>query len=303
MKFDALYSDSTMIEFTDKMETKWSDLFEKIYSRIRRQQQKRRLETLLGDLIKRRERITALISIVEGLLEDNEYHKEEQSAIANSFAKIYMNLIDKMFSYTCMGISSFIYDIILTSAESETDICLSDIHTLITYKISSGVKESFDHYIKNNLSDLVKFNHRYHNFFYTKENISKNIFYLKLLQEYIALYDTAFDKDKIDLSLLISYKTEDQDSFVETHRSQLHSQLFRSILSKYIYTWRSQNNITQNELAKRSGVDRTMIAKIERLQQAASLDTTIKLLNATNASLMILPKGQDYKNHESHETL
>lgn len=299
MKFSALYSDFTKIEFIDKMETKWSDLFEKIYSRIRRQQQKRRLEILLDDLIEQRERITALISTVEGLIEDNEYDKEDQPAIANSFSKIYMDLIDKMISCTSMDISSFIYDIAFTSAESGTDISPSDVYTLITYKISSSVKESFHLYKKKNLFDLDKCNHKYYVFFCKEENINKNIFYLELLQEYIALYDAAFDKDKIDLDLLISHKTEDQDSFMKEYRSQLQSQLFRSILSKYIYTWRNQNNITQNELAKRSGVDRTMIAKIERLQQTASLDTTIKLLNATNASLMILPEGQVCKNHET----
>ena len=292
MKFSALYSDFTKIEFIDKMETKWSDLFEKIYSRIRRQQQKRRLEILLDDLIEQRERITALISTVEGLLEDNEYDKEDQPAIANSFSKIYMDLLDKMISCTSMDISSFIYDIAFTSAESGTDISPSDVYTLITYKISSSVKESFHLYKKKNLFDLDKCNHKYYVFFCKEENINKNIFYLELLQEYIALYDAAFDKDKIDLDLLISHKTEDQDSFMKEYRSQLQSQLFRSILSKYIYTWRNQNNITQNELAKRSGVDRTMIAKIEKVQQPTTLDTAIKLLSSLDLGITIYPLSE-----------
>ena len=274
------------------METKWSNLFVKLYGRIRRQQQKRRLENLLVDLIKQKKRISDQISTVERLLKESEQNLEDQPAMVSSYSKIYMELIDNMFSYTSTDISSFICDIAFTSVEIEADISPSEIYHLVSYKMSASVIESLELHNKKNHFDLEKCNPRYYTYFAEEDDIYKSIFYLLLLREYFDLYNTALDKDKTDLELLVSHKTDSQNAHIEEYRSQLQSQLFRSILSKYIYSWRSQNNITQSELAQISGVDRTMIAKIEKLQQTASVDTTIKLLNATNASLLILPGGK-----------
>lgn len=64
---------------------------------------------------------------------------------------------------------------------------------------------------------------------------------------------------------------------------------FRGRLSKSIFYQRKRLNLTQAQLAKRSGVDRTMIAKIEKVCQKPTLETAIKLLSALNLELAIYP--------------
>lgn len=284
MKFDALYLDFDQVEFKNKMDMKWSELLDKVcVCGDIGDGQTKSLEMLQKELIEQRNRITETISEIEAILESDKKHKEE--IIVINFAENYKDLINKTFNWIGEEIFSFAYNICFSRERNEADISSNDIYTLVSYRISRSIKETFDLYIKENQPDLEKRDLKCCMLIPEDENI----FYLNLLNEYNKLYEMVFDQNKIDLSLLIS-ETENQDSFTSEYRSRLQSQLFRSILSRYIFTWRSRNNVTQNELSKKSGVDRTMIAKIEKLQQTASLDTTIKLLSTINAKLIIVPE-------------
>lgn len=299
MKFNALYSDYTKSEFEQEMGARWSGIFGKLYGHIKMKQQKRRLKNLLKNLKEQRDILHNLIIIVENLLEDSENPQEEQPDIANDFSKTYMHLIDTMFSYISIGVSSLTNEITLTSVEFDESIPTSEILSLITYKTWFSVKEDINSH-KHEGQSLEHANCINNISFISvdpiqckKENIYTNIYYYVLIQEYFSLYHAALDNNLVDLHSLNPYrkrmKTQDYEVEVE-YVSKLKSQLFCSSLSKYIFTWRFHNHITQVELAKRSGVDRTMISKIEKLQQTASLETTIKLLSTTNASLIILPE-------------
>ena len=52
---------------------------------------------------------------------------------------------------------------------------------------------------------------------------------------------------------------------------------------------RQLKNITQEELAEKSGVNRVTIAKIEKFQRQAGIDVVLKLLNALNLDIKFVP--------------
>lgn len=301
MKFDTLYFDFDKTEFINKMETKWSELLDGMYIFVcgdLKTGQTRELEVMLGELIEQRNKINDTISELNALLEYFKYDKEckEKKAEINDPASVYIGLIDETFNRVGREIFSFVYNMDFALKERKIDISSEDISALISYKISRSIKENCDRRIKENWSELRTDDSERFTLILDSNKIYKNIFYSNLLNEYDELYDTALNENRMDLSLLISREIKERDG---EYSSRLQSQLFRSILSRYIFTWRNQNNVTQNELSKRSGVDRTMIAKIEKLQQTASLDTTIKILNAINAKLIIVPEGEGSKNNET----
>lgn len=80
---------------------------------------------------------------------------------------------------------------------------------------------------------------------------------------------------------------DDDDFFVK--RGTFHTTDFQGRLSRHIFYQRKRLNLTQLQLANRSGVDRTMIAKIERVNQKPTLETATKLLSALNLELAICP--------------
>lgn len=64
-------------------------------------------------------------------------------------------------------------------------------------------------------------------------------------------------------------------------------------LSKNIYCQRKRAKLTQQELSEKSGIDRTMIAKIEKVQQPTTFETATKLLTSLNMGIMIYSLGNE----------
>lgn len=287
MKYDKIYLHLTDLEFVEDTKRKWVSIFEKFYRRILRQQRKRRLERLLDELKDRRKRIDELIrsvQLLKALVDDAEISVEYCK-----FEETYLEIIDKLFCHISRDISYFIYDIASMSKETNDEICPDEVATLINYKISTGIKEYFDCQLSKKQYDLKRCNYKFYMYFCDEKSIYTKIYQQAILQKYNELYSIVLDKQQIDLELLSN--SENTNLSQGALQSEMYSDLFRSILSKYIFLWREKNHVTQNELSKRSGVDRTMIAKIEKLQQTASVDTTIKLLNTVGANLLIVPQG------------
>lgn len=107
----------------------------------------------------------------------------------------------------------------------------------------------------------------------------KSIFYLFLdinnQQKFLQIY---FPNNETPLLSNENYYQEKGDFCVANFQGQF---------SKAIYCKRKKLKLTQVQLSKMSGVDRTMIAKIERLQQRTTLETTVKLLSALNMGITI----------------
>lgn len=74
-------------------------------------------------------------------------------------------------------------------------------------------------------------------------------------------------------------------------KSSLCAANFQGQLSKSVFYQRKKLKLTQVELSKISGVDRSMIAKIEKANQPTTLETAIKLLSALNMGIAICPFG------------
>ena len=64
------------------------------------------------------------------------------------------------------------------------------------------------------------------------------------------------------------------------------------LICKYIKL-RNESNISQSELARRVGIARSTIARMERNLHSISLGTFIKLLEAMNYRLEIIKKEED----------
>lgn len=95
-------------------------------------------------------------------------------------------------------------------------------------------------------------------------------------------------------TLLFDYlsrrKSKDDFQFY-INKSLLCAADFQGQLSKSVLCQRKKMKLTQVELSKISGVDRSMIAKIEKLNQPSTLETAIKLLSALNMGIAICPFG------------
>lgn len=85
-------------------------------------------------------------------------------------------------------------------------------------------------------------------------------------------------------------KNIDEISFLQ-NKSMFCAADFQGQISKSIFYQRKRLNLTQEELSKISGVDRSMIAKIETVKQPPTLETAIKLLSALNMGIAICPLG------------
>lgn len=91
------------------------------------------------------------------------------------------------------------------------------------------------------------------------------------------------------LSDYISRRKIREVADVYESKTKLSAINFQAQLSKSIFCQRKRLNITQVELSRLSGVDRSMIAKIEKINQPPTLETAIKLLSALNMDVAIIP--------------
>lgn len=139
--------------------------------------------------------------------------------------------------------------------------------------------------------DLPKDNSGY------KEKIFRNSHLSWKTYFYSAIYN---EKQKEYDALLLSCYLEDKDKEQSSsqsvpipykEKSSYYAREFQGRLSSTVFAQRKRLNLTQKELAEISGVDRSMIAKIEKIKQSSNLDTAVKLLTALNMGLTIIPKS------------
>lgn len=101
------------------------------------------------------------------------------------------------------------------------------------------------------------------------------------------------DKAEYQKAILEAYlerckdSNQPRDCNVAAQRQQLKD--FQGDLAIIVKEKRKQRKWTQQHLASVSGVERTMIAKVENLQASTSLETAIKLLTPLGMGLVIYP--------------
>ena len=172
-----------------------------------------------------------------------------------------------------------------------------------------------DKAMDNNERKIYYYNYWYHfiNNYFTNFKEKKNQYFEitkkdnDILHKFQADYFFAITlKNNIykDNAILLTHKNEllisnnspniyseginDQLADLELTKEYYISQ-FQANLSKVVYYQRNKMNLTQKKLAELSHVDRTMIAKIEKVNQKTTMETAIKLLTTLNLGIMIYP--------------
>lgn len=147
-------------------------------------------------------------------------------------------------------------------------------------KYSSDIREE-SWALRSNRSMIKKDNNEY------KENLAfinwKKYYYLVINLEKQQEYNTNI----ISYLIAKTNKNDNRDFYLKI--SDFYAADFQGQLSKSIYCQRKKLKLTQMQLSERSGIDRTMIAKIEKVKQPTTLETAIKLLTSLNMGISIYP--------------
>lgn len=289
MKYSDFYMYLDSATFFNEKSERIDGMFAKLYKAINQHKRKQKIRSLLSELTERRKKLDELISTVqylEALFDDDAPESHEHY---NKSEKLYINIVDKMFECTSQDISFFIIDLAQTSQEANVQISPEDVHILIYHDISTGIKNFLTSEHQQKCAKYQIYSNVL-SYFTDSKRFTYGIYVNALCEKYNKLYHIALDEKKTNLALLLDSNPTDHKESSESNPADITSELFRSQLSEYVFTWRTKNNMTQKELAQKSRVDRTMIAKIEKLQQNASIETTAKLLSTMDAQLIIVGK-------------
>ena len=224
----------------------------------------RELLLYMEHLKKLNELIEKDIALIEELLE-----KKDTNDILDILDSSKNEILD--YSLRIYGLET--YTMLQTFNEEEKKVygCLQAYNLLEKY--FSSIEQRDLEKKKNDEKHEVKYeldSSRWKTYFYFILSLDKQ-------QEYNQLYTTYIRNNS---------QTED-DNQVYIQSSKYYASDFQGQLSKNIYCKRKRMKLTQKQLSERSGIDRTMIAKIEKVQQPTTLETAIKLLSSLNMGIAI----------------
>lgn len=252
----------------ENVEPECSSYMSSIYSTHKRVLQKKRKEKLklyLTRLLKQRKQLDSLISSIQKQLKIN----TEDSVTDKYSDDMYVtDIYDSIFKSVGDQLAFIIFDIIDTGKEAKCSTRPKDLNVYFQYRFSKEIGRSLsEHY-----SDIAKNAPKYWSFYADNTHAFNRIYLMCLADRTKGLYQERLENEELKLTA-----------------SDVCAKAFNSMLSRHIFYWRQENSVTQSALARECGVERTTIVNIERLRQPASMEKVIKILNATGASLMILP--------------
>ena len=252
----------------ETVEPECSSYMSSIYSMHKRVLQKKRKEKLklyLTRLLKQRKQLNSLISSIQKQLKiDTEDSVEDKSSDDMYITYMY----DSIFKSIGDQLAFIIFDIIDTGKEANCTTRPKDLNIYFQYRFSKEISRHLsEHYL-----DITKNAPEYWSFYADNTRAFNRIYLMCLADRTKSLYQERLENEELKLT-----------------GSDVCAKTFSSMLSRHIFYWRQENCVTQSALARECGVERTTIVNIERLRQPASMEKVIKLLNATGASLMILP--------------
>lgn len=250
-----------------KSEGEWfGKAFKSIYIKFSRTRKRKKFESLLKQLIVQRNELDVLIQSIQDYLSfelEKNNHAEKNLCYHECLDRLYYSIADQV---------SFLIMDLADTAKSDANVRPSDVNHYLSFVVSEFVADS----MAKKLVDIpeVKSDHwnTYITYFCDPKLISERLFINNYIERTLALYKVDYQDDCLNVSA--------------ADRAAL---TFRVLLSKHIFTWRKNNNVSQSVLADECEIDRTTIAKIETLKQSASLETMFRLLSVTDAGLMILP--------------
>lgn len=205
----------------------------------------------------------------------------EQLAIINDFfekpneeikADIFINMKKKMMEYS---VKAYTLD-----HEDMFEFCGHNVTSVYYYIQMYDFLERYHEKIK----DKYKFKVKQTDQIQPSLTEWKNVFYI-----IVDMRNQSRFRRNLFLNYITKTRKNIDDNTFFTERSDCYTADFQGRLSKSIFYQRKKLSLTQEELSKRSGVGRTMIAKIERVNQKPTLETAVKLLSALNLELIIYP--------------
>ncbi|WP_455437017.1 helix-turn-helix domain-containing protein [Hungatella hathewayi] len=245
------------ISLFSKIIEKFSNMFNEYYNKRKRQKQKELILKYKKSLLDFQELIEEQLSVIEGLSEDEEPVKK------------ILDLKEQIIDYS---LKNYIY-----ITDDVSDVLNNEEVNIYT---TTALYKIIDKYFSINELQLDK----------TASN-SMSINWKKYFFFIICL-DKSSD---FNYKILVDYNKRNNlsNDILLKKRSDYYIDEFQGQLSKYIHFQRKKMNLTQKQLSELSGIDRTMITKIESVNQPTTLETAIKLLSPLNMGLVISPFSDD----------
>lgn len=246
-------------------------------SKLRKKREKQKKEAILRRYKTYVESFQILLNeqmmIIDNLMEDD----------AADFADKFLTLKKELVEYSTQAYELDLQDMseVLDRKEQKVYQCilfytLMENYSSASEKFGVGKKENQNNkktcYIKPEVAPILS---RWKTYYYLIVSLEKQRDYDK---EFITYY-------------LEKNPNEQEEEFL-MKLSDYYVADFQGQFSKNIYYQRKRLNLTQMQLQERSGVNRTMIAKIEKVQQPTTLETAIKLLSSLKLGLTIYPLGE-----------
>lgn len=252
-------------ENVDSVETeneRFTELMHDLYVNMETAILKERIKQLRSQLEKQLQEIEELINRLDYLSKISDSASLTDDSENNSH---YIQVLDQFINYTAQNVLLIIYDMTETCLDNNLDYTDS-FYYYFQYCSTKALRTAFD-------------THKGNKYLSHRKNLCHVV--------YKNFCDMNSQYDRIYYTYVINHNRHLYRKGGEISTDS--TAMFKAMLSKYLFIWRTKNNMTQEELANKSNIDRTMLTKIEKLQQTASLKTTLKLLDAVGAKLMIVP--------------
>ena len=245
-------------------------------------------------------KLTCKIKDAVGKYWSNKKNKEKEKKIFNDYV-FYLQSLRSVIDNQLSSISS-----ILNEEHSSTSISFEALSEELSKKLSE-VNNMRRHMATEALSsedlEVYDFSQIYK---YIRQNVcsereivqneDKKNFSNQL--DFFNTWVCVSKQSKYDEKILLRYIEREQVDNIYPFKNTYEIYKVQGQLSKNIYFQRKKLGLTQKQLQDRSGVDHTMIAKIEKLQQPTTLETATKLLNSLNIKIAFYPSHDYFSDHE-----
>lgn len=200
--------------------------------------------------------------------------EEDSYDISDTFTQLKKELID--YSMQAYKLDMLDMSEVLNKKEQSIYRCIHLYDFLVQYNNPTGNTILVENKKQNGRNKKLDINVR-HSFMW------KTYFYLIINLEKQKSYNRTY------ISYFMERHKQEDDNELYLKISNFYAADFQGQFSKNIYCQRKKLKLTQKQLQERSGVDRTMIAKIEKVQQPTTLETAIKLLSSLNMGIAMYP--------------
>lgn len=271
--FDSIDNVSKSNDENDKIMNQIKDKLAFVFSsQLKKKREKEKREAMVR---RYREYLEGLQTLIKMQMKSIDYLIEEDSYdISDTFIQLKRELID--YSMQVYKLDMLDMSQVLNKKEQRIYRCIHLYDFLVQYNNPTGNSILAENKKQDSRNKKLDINVR-------RSFMWKTYFYLIINLEKQKSYNRTY------ISYFMKKYNHENDNELYLKISDYYAADFQGQFSKNIYCQRKKLKLTQKQLQERSGVDRTMIAKIEKVQQPTTLETAIKLLSALNLGIAIYP--------------